>query len=108
MLHVNRAGGDKGVNTSGVGTGQCFSGAIDVRIHCARQAADDTVLDSIGNQLDRFEVAGAGNRKTGLNHIDPQLLQRASNAQLLILGHGRARALFPVAQGSIEDDDLIL
>ena len=44
VLHVDRAGGDKGVDAPGVGAGQRFGSAFDVGIDGARQAAHGAVL----------------------------------------------------------------
>ena len=53
---------------------------------------------------DRLEVAGAGNRKTGLDDIDAHALQALGDAHLLVACHGRARALLAVAQGCVENN----
>ena len=108
VLHVDRAGGDKGVNAPGVGAGQRFGSAFDVGIDGARQAAHGAVLDVVGDQLHRGEIAGAGDGEARLDHVYLQPLQRPGDAQLFLTGHGRAGTLLAVAQGGVEDDDAIV
>jgi len=108
VLHVDRAGGDKGVDAPGVGAGQRFGSAFDVGIDGARQAAHGAVLDVVGDQLHRGEIAGAGDGEARLDHVYLQPLQRPGDAQLFLTGHGRAGTLLAVAQGGVEDDDAIV
>jgi len=96
------------MDTTCIGAGQRLGRTVDIGIHGSGQTAHDTVLNGIGDQFDRLKVTGTRDCKTGLDDIDAQLLQRTSNAQLLVLGHGRAGALLPVTQCGIEDDYLIL
>ena len=108
VFHMNGAGGNEGVDTSGVGIDQGFGSSIDIRIHCPGQTAHGAVLDGLGNTLYRFEVAGASNREAGFNHVHPQFFQCLGDPQLLFPGHGCTRALLAIAQGGIENDDAIL
>ncbi len=108
VFHMDRAGGDKGMDTTGVGPGQRLAGTLDIGIQRTGKAADGTVLDGVGNGLDRIEVTRAGNGKTGLDHINLHALQCLGNTQFFILGHGCAGALLTVTQGGIKNDDAVV
>ena len=105
---MNRAGGDKGVDTSGVGALKGFGGAFDIRIQGPRQAAHGAVFDVVGNRLDRRKVARAGDGKARLDHVDTHTLQGLGDAQLFFAGHGRTGALLAIAQSGIENNDAVV
>src|SRR5262249_46424765 len=58
--------------------------------------------------LHRGEVALRGDRKAGLDNVDAHLVEELGDLELLLMGHGGARALLAVAQGGIEDEDAVL
>ncbi len=82
---------------------QRFAGAIDILEAGARQAANAGALDDPGNLLHRLEIAGRGDGKAGLDHIDAHFIQEFRDLQLLLMGHRRTRRLFAVAQRGVED-----
>ena len=84
-----------------------LTGTVDVLVQRAGQAAHRTVSDRPGNRPDGLEVTGAGNRETRLDNIDVHALQCLGNTDLLIAGHGRAGALFPVTQSGVKDNQLV-
>ena len=86
---------------------QRLGGTVDVAVGGTRQAADDRVLDELGNLLDGLEVAVRRDREAGLDHVDAHLLQHLGDAQLLGHGHRAAGRLLAVAQGGVEDDDAL-
>ena len=51
---------------------QGLAGTADVVVVGARQAADGAVLDDAGDRLHRLEVAVAGGREAGLDHVHAQ------------------------------------
>ena len=53
------------------------------------RASEQTVesLIAFGDRLHGLEIAVAGDRKAGLDHVDAQLLERLGDAQLLVPGH---------------------
>ena len=53
------------------------------------------------------EIAGRGGGKASLDDVDLHALQLARHAQLLFLGHGGARALLAVAQGRVENHQVV-
>src|SRR5262249_46070995 len=58
--------------------------------------------------LHRGEVALGRDRKAGLDDVDAHLVEQLGDLELLLMGHGGARALLAVAQGGIEDEDAVL
>ena len=74
----------------------------------AREPADHGVLGALGNLVDRGEVAFRGDREAGLDDVDAHAVEQLGDLELLLVGHGRARALLAVAQGGVEDDDAVL
>ncbi len=103
MLHMNRTGGNKGMNAPCISAGQCFSCSVNVRVNRTRQTTDNAVLNAVRNRLDRLEVAGTGNGKPRFDDVHLQLLQRPRDTQLFVLGHGRARALLTISQRGIKN-----
>ena len=85
-----------------------LGGAVDVFFHGTRQRTNRTVLHGLGHGLDRLEVAGAGGREAGLDDVHAHALQGLGDAHLLVAGHGRARALFAVAQRGVENDQFVI
>ena len=107
LLHVQFAGGDEGVNARRGRTLQRLGGAANVTIIGAGKGTHRAVLDDVRNGFHGFEVAVAGSRKAGLDHIHPKPFQLPCDAQLFLPGHGRARRLFAVTQGGVEDEELV-
>jgi hypothetical protein len=70
LLHVDRAGGDEGVDAAGLGRLDGLAGAADVVLVGARQRADGGLLDRLGDRADRLEVAGRGGGEAGLDDVD--------------------------------------
>src|SRR5262249_16754424 len=66
------------------------------------------VLGPLGDLVDGGKVAVRGDREAGLDDVDAHVVEQLGNLELLFMGHGRARALLAVAQGSVEDDDAVL
>ena len=108
VLHMNRAGGDKGMDTSGVGPGECFGSAFDIGIDGAGQATDGAVLDMVGHGFDGGEITRTGDGEAGLDHVHFQPLEGLGDAQLFFARHGGAGALLTVTQSGVEDDDAII
>ncbi len=107
LLHVQITGGDEGVDARRRSPLQGLGGTRDVAVVGARQRAHGGLADVAGDGLDRLEVAVARCGKAGFDDIDAQALQLARDAQLFVLGHRRARRLLAVAQGGVEDDQLV-
>jgi hypothetical protein len=86
---------------------QGFAGPVNIGVGGAGQSADHAVLDRPRHRPHRLKIAGAGDGKTGLDHVDPHPLQHLGDADFFFLGHGRAGALFAVAQGRVENNQFV-
>src|SRR6185503_15446903 len=64
-------------------------------------------LDDFGNFLHRAEIARARNRKAGLDDVDAHLVKQFGDPQFLFMRHRRAWRLLAVAQGGVEDGDVL-
>jgi len=107
LLHMDRRGGDEGVDALARCRRNGVASGLDVTLGGTCQRAHGGVLDHLGHRADGLGVAGAGGRESGLDDVDTQLLELAGDAHLLLAGHGRAGALFAVAEGGIEDVQMV-
>ena len=89
------------------GWGDGGPGGFDVLGHTAREAGDDGAFNLGGDLFNRVEIAVADHRETGLDDIDVETGELAGDLHFLAQVHGRAGALFAVAQGGVEDDDFV-
>ena len=103
VLHMNRAGGDEGVDAKALRRLQRFAGAIDILEARTCETADHRVLRALGDFVDRFEIAVRGNRKTCFDHIDAHRIEQFGNFEFFLKRHRSARRLFAVAQCGVED-----
>ena len=104
VLHVDGAGGDKGMDAFFRRGGNGFACLTHIVFNGTRQRADCGFGDDFGNRIDRFEIARAGGGKTRLNHIHAHFLQLAGNADFLLFGHGCTGRLLAVAHGGVENN----
>src|SRR5215831_12197308 len=107
FFHVDRRGGDEGVDASLLRRLDRLRSALDVAVVGARKPAHGAVLDDACDRPDRLEVPWAGRGEAGFDHVHAHALQLPRDAQLLFLGHRRAWALLPVAHGGVEYDQLV-
>ena len=77
----------------------------DVALDAAGQTADDGALHLARDGLHRLEVAGAGGREAGLDHVHAQTHELVGDLELLADVEADARGLLAVAEGGIEEDD---
>ncbi len=107
-LHVNIRGGDKGMNPAPLaGMLQRLPGPVDILEVGPAQTGDLRPLDRFGDLLDRFEIADRSDRETGLHDIDVHLFQLVGDAQFFFDIHAGAGRLLPVAQGRIENNNVL-
>jgi hypothetical protein len=106
VLHVHGAGGDEGVDARTRRVAYGFTAAFDVLLGRAGQAADDGLFRAAGNLADGGKVAFRGGGETGFDHIDAHVFHQGGEFEFLAMGHGRARRLFAVTQGGVEDADM--
>ena len=79
-----------------------------VRMSLSTQRASPQMtapLTSLGDRLHRLEVARAGDREAGLDHVHAEPRQLLGDLQLLRLVQADARGLLAVPQGGVEEDD---
>ncbi len=81
---------------------------VDVLESGAGESADDGVLGALGDLVDRGEVTIRGDRKAGLDDIDAHFVEQRRDFEFFLVRHGRAGALFAIAQGGVEDNDAVL
>ncbi len=77
--------------------------AVDVLLARARQREDDRLRHGGRHPLHRLEVAFRRGGEPGLDDVDAEALELASDHQLLLDVHRGARGLLPVAQRGVED-----
>ena len=107
FLHMQGAGGDKGVDAATGSVFQCFASAGDIAFIGTRQRADRCILDGVGNGLHALEITVGAGRKACFDHVHAQALQLAGNADFFIARHAGAGRLFAVTQGGIENNDFV-
>ena len=107
-LHVDRARRDEGVDALPGRGRHGLAGAPDVVVVGARERAHGRVPHGLGDGADGLEVAGARRGEARLDHVDAQPLELLADPDLLVAGHGSARALLAVAHGGVENDQLVL
>jgi hypothetical protein len=103
LLHVDRTGGDEGMDAPRPGRTDRLAGGTDVAFVGTRQRAHGGMLDGFGDGLDGVGVTRTGGGKSGLDDVDAELFQLPRNAQFLVLGHRCARALLAIAQGGVKN-----
>jgi hypothetical protein len=116
VLHVDVAGGQKGVDAGTHRALHRFPRLVDVVLVGARQAGDDRRRgncaifaaarlppDRVGDAAHGFQVAGAGGGEARLHDVHAQPRQLVGDLQLLLDVEGGAGALLAVAQGGVED-----
>ena len=108
MFDLDFRGRDERVNAAPVARGlHSGSRRVDVLEDAPGEPADDGALDFFGDFADRFEIAVADDWKAGLDHVHIQACELPGDFHLFPQIHGGAGALFPVAQGGIENNDFV-
>ncbi len=100
---MNRAGRQEDVDPWPVSRLQGLPGPVNVSLVAASETADGRVADVTGDFLDRGEVAGRSDGKTGFDDVHAQVDQRVGDLQLFIQVHTRAGGLLSVSQRGIKD-----
>src|SRR5207248_9895820 len=101
-------GGEEHVASALARVAQGHLDLVDVPLLRSGERAHRRTVDLARDRPHRFEVARRGGGATGLDHVDPQTLQRAGDADLLVDVHARAGGLLSVAQRGVEHDDAIV
>ncbi len=98
--------GDVAMKTWMRGRSACrtASHARSTSLNAVRESAGDgRAAHRLGDGLDRLEVALAGDREPGLDHVDPEARELLGDLELLADVERDARRLLAVAQGGVED-----
>ncbi len=104
---MDRRGGHEGVDAALAGMLHGVAAAVDIGVDGAGEACDHRVPGALGDLADGLEVAVGGDRKAGFDDVDTHVVEDFGDLQLFFQGHGGAGRLFAVAQGGVEDADLI-
>ena len=107
LFAVNGRGAEEGVDAGPLGRAHGRGARQDVLVDGAGQAANDGPLDLLGDGLDRDEVAGRRNGKSRFDDVDLELRELARDADLLSHRQAGRQGLFAVAQGRIENQDVV-
>jgi hypothetical protein len=105
-FHVERRGGDEGVDARSRRAFEGAPGAVDVVAAGAGEGGDDgrvVVGEGTGDLGHTLEVVGARRRKAGLDDVDAEAGELARHEQLLGAREAGAGALLAVAQRGVED-----
>ncbi len=108
VLHMDRARGEKGMDTPAFRGLDRLGGTVNILFHGARQGAYGAVLHFLGHRLHRLEVTEAGHGKSGLDDVDAHAFQHLGDAYLFLARHGRAGTLLAVAQRRVKNDQWIV
>ncbi len=102
-LHVDRRRRNKSMNARCIGLLHGVGCLVDVTGVCPCQSADSALANLSSDHFYRLGVAFTGCGKARFNDIYLEFFQLPCNPDLLRCGHRRAWALFPVAQGGVEN-----
>ena len=103
LLHVDRRRRDEDVDARLGRVLHRFPRAVDVLERGARQRGDGRAADGLADGLHRLEVALAGDREAGLDHVDAEASELLRDLELLADVERDARRLLTVPQGGVED-----
>ncbi len=106
-LHVDRRRRDEGMHPSADRRSEGLAAAGDVLLVGPGEAAHHALGDRACDRVNRLPVAVGRGRKARLDDVHPQSLQLLRDPHLLFAGHGGAGALLTVAQGGVEDDEMV-
>src|SRR6266542_2972922 len=106
-LHVNGRARDERMYPARVGAFERVAGAPDVLLVGASERAYRAVLDRLRNRPHRLEVTVRRSGKSCLDHVGLQAFELLGDAHLFLTGHRRPGALLAVAQGRIENDQVV-
>ena len=105
---VDRGRGQKDVDAAAFAGGlDGGGGGFDVFGHAPREPADHRAFDLGGDRLDSFEIPVADDREPGLDHVHVHAGELAGDFHFFPQVHTGARALLPVTQRGVENDDLV-
>ena len=105
-LHVDRARREHDVHARPAARdGECLDGGIEVVAARPRERRDGGSAHGRCDCAHAFEVARGGDGEPRLDHVDPQLVERVGDLDLLVRREDDARRLLAVSQGGVENRD---
>ena len=81
---------------------------VDVLEGRAGEPAHDGALGALGDLMNGGEIAVRRDRKSGFDDVDTHGVEQFGDFELFVMRHGGAGALLAVAQGGVENDDVVL
>ncbi len=106
VLEVDVAGRDEDMEMRPLGDLDRLDRPLRIAVLAAGERGDrDPAARLLGDPADRLEVARGRGREAGLDDVDLEPRQLASDVELLGSGQPGARRLLAVAQGRVEDTD---
>ena len=107
-LSVDCGGGEEDVDAGAGASGfEGGGGGFDVAGQAAGEAGDDGAVDLGGDFVDGLEIAVANDGETGFDDVHIDACELSGDFEFFAKVHAGAGALFAVAEGGVEDDDLI-
>ena len=103
VLHMYRAGSNKGMDTGRFSTADRIVSCFDVLVYAAGQRADGRAADGIRDGCDRSCITGRRSCKAGLDDVDLERFELLCDLNLLVEVHGTAGRLLAVAQGRVKN-----
>ncbi len=107
VFAMQRTGGQEQVQARTGGGLHGTQRGLDIGGQAARQHRQGGVAQFAGDQRMRLAVRLRTGRKTRFDDVHAQLGQAARHHQLLLRGHAATGRLLAIAQGGIEDADVI-
>jgi hypothetical protein len=107
VLAMDVGGREKHVDARVPCVADRFPRSVDVLVGCARQSGDLRPLHGLGDLADSLEIPDRGDREPRLDDVDLEPGELLGDLELLFGVERDARRLLAVAQGGIEDEDLV-
>ncbi|OQB36254.1 MAG: hypothetical protein BWY06_02870 [Candidatus Latescibacteria bacterium ADurb.Bin168] len=104
-LHVNRAGGDEGVNSLLLRRLHCPGRRFNIQRHRTCQRGDCGAVHFFGDPFHRFELRRAADGEPRLDDVYPQPLELMGDVDLFLNTQRRARRLLAIPQRGVEYAD---
>ena len=96
------------MNAGAVGVFQRARGHDDVFALGASQRGNARAANGLGDGGDGREVAFGGHGKAGFKDVDAQVFESVGHRELFLGGHAAAGRLLAIAEGGVEDQNLIV
>ena len=108
--HVEVGGGEEGVDSRAVGTFEGAGGGFDVFALGSCEGADDRAVlgaDFVRDLADGGGVAFGGDGESGFDDVYAEGGELVGEAEFFGSVHGAAGGLLAVAEGGVEEDDVV-